>query len=209
MIVVLRPALVLFVLLSVLTGIIYPLAITGVAQAVFPHQANGSLIRRGDVVVGSELIGQDFSGDPRYFWGRPSATSPVADTAYNADKSTGSSGSNLGPTNPALIDAVKSRIDALHAADAAVGCQRATAGGVPVDLITSSGSGLDPHISPAAAEYQVPRVARARKLSEDALRELLRRHTQPRQLGVLGESVVNVLDLNLALDQMKQTEPIR
>lgn len=206
---ILRPAIIIFLLLSLITGILYPLAITGIAQAVFPNKANGSIIEVNGKAIGSSLIGQDFSGDPKYFWSRLSATSPVAYTAFNADKSTGSTGSNLGPTNPALIDNVKARIDALRAADAAVGYQRPADERIPVDLVTSSASGLDPHISMAAAEYQIPRVARARHLSEESIRSLLREHTMQRQLGILGEPVVNVLELNLALDQVGASQPLR
>jgi len=182
-----RPALVLLVVLSVLTGLIYPAVVTGIAQLVFPRQANGSLIVRDGKVVGSSLIGQPFD-DPRYFWGRPSATSPFP---YDA---AASSGSNLGPTNPALYDAVKGRVEALRAVDPG------NTAPVPVDLVTASGSGLDPHISPAAALYQVGRVARARKLDESAVRQLVAQHTEGRQFGFLGEPRVNVLALNLALD---------
>jgi K+-transporting ATPase ATPase C chain len=195
---ILRPALTLFFLLSVITGILYPLAITGIAQGVFPSQANGSIIITNGKPTGSSLIGQEFT-DAKYFWGRLSATSPVPYTSFNADKSTGSSGSNLAPTNPDLVKNTQSRIDALKAADTAAGYQRPPVQ-VPVDLVTSSGSGLDPHISLAAAEYQAPRVAKARRLDEAAVRDLVRRHTQSRQLGGLGEPVVNVLELNLALD---------
>lgn len=183
----LRPAVLMVVVLTVLTGLIYPLIVTGVAQAVFPRQASGSLIVSGGKPVGSALIGQPFD-DPGYFWGRPSATSPHP---YNA---AASSGSNQGPTNPALAEAVKGRIAALRAADPG------NTAPVPVDLVTASGSGLDPHISVAAALYQVPRVARARKLDEVAVSRLVARHTERRQLGVLGEPRVNVLALNLALD---------
>jgi K+-transporting ATPase ATPase C chain len=185
----LRPALVLLALLSLLTGVAYPLLVTGVAQAAFPRQANGSLIEESDVVRGSELIGQPFD-DPKYFWSRLSATSP----AYNG---AASSGSNLGPLNPALYDAVKGRVEALRAADPG------NTEPVPVDLATASGSGLDPHISPAAALYQVRRVAKRRGLSEGAVRKLVDDHTEGRALGVLGEPTVNVLLLNLALDKVK------
>jgi K+-transporting ATPase ATPase C chain len=204
---ILRPALVLFAILSLITGAVYPLAITGIAQVAFADKANGSIITgRDGKPNGSSLIGQDFSaGDPKdaamWFWGRPSATSPVPYTALNLDKGTGSSGSNLAPTNPALIDNVKARIDALAAADSSVGCARAAAQPIPVDLVTSSASGLDPHISPAAAEYQVPRIAKARGMSEEAVRALVTQHSTGRTLGVLGEPVVNVLELNLDLNQ--------
>lgn len=198
----LRPAIVLFVLLTVVTGVAYPLAITGIAQLVLPEQANGSLISKGGKAVGSALIGQEFS-DPKHFWGRLSATGPVPYSPFNADKSTGSSGSNLAPTNPTLVDNVKARIEALKAADAAVGYQRSESLAVPVDLVTSSGSGLDPHISPAAADYQVGRVAKARGMSEAQVRAILGQHTKGRQFGVLGEPVINVLELNLALDAVK------
>jgi K+-transporting ATPase ATPase C chain len=183
----LKPALLMLAVLTVITGAAYPLLVTGVAQVVFPRQANGSLVERDGEVVGSELIGQPFT-DPKYFWSRPSATGPVP---YNAGAS---SGSNLGPLNPALEEAVKARVDALNAADPG------NAAPIPVDLVTTSASGLDPHISPAAAGYQVGRVARARGLDVGAVRALVARHTEGRVLGVLGESRVNVLGLNLALD---------
>jgi K+-transporting ATPase ATPase C chain len=183
----LRPAIVSLILLSVVTGLAYPALVTVIAQLVFPYQANGSLIVKDGKTMGSALIGQPFD-DPKYFWSRPSATSPFG---YNAGAS---SGSNLGPTNPALIEAVKGRVDALRAADPG------NTAPVPVDLVTASGSGLDPHISPAAALYQVGRVAKARKLEPNAVRQLVDRYTEGRQLGFLGEPRVNVLELNLALD---------
>jgi K+-transporting ATPase ATPase C chain len=183
-----RPAIVSFVLLSAVTGIAYPLAVTGIAQGLMPDQANGSLIMKDGKAVGSELIGQAFS-DPKYFWSRPSATGP---TPYNGAVS---SGSNLGPTNPALIDGVKGRVQALRDADPG------NTAPVPVDLVTASGSGLDPHISPAAAEYQVQRVGRLRGLDAGSVRELVKQNTEGRQFGVFGEPTVNVLKLNLALDQ--------
>jgi potassium-transporting ATPase KdpC subunit len=182
-----RPAVVLLVLLSAVTGLAYPALVTVIAQIVFPRQANGSLIVKDGKTVGSVLIGQPFD-EPKYFWGRPSATSPFP---YNAGAS---SGSNLSPTNPDLVKAVQDRVDALRAADPD------NKAPVPVDLVTASGSGLDPHISPAAALYQVGRVAKARKLDEAAVRRLVEQHTEGRQFGFLGEPRVNVLALNLALD---------
>jgi potassium-transporting ATPase KdpC subunit len=182
-----RPAIVLLVVLSILTGLAYPALVTAIAQVAFPFQANGSLITRDGKVFGSALIGQPFD-DPKYFWGRPSATAPFP---YNA---AASCGSNLGPTNPALLDAVKGRVEALRAADPGNSVP------VPVDLVTASGSGLDPHISPAAALYQVPRVAKARKMDPASVQALVERDTEGRTFGVLGEPRVNVLALNLALD---------
>jgi K+-transporting ATPase ATPase C chain len=183
----LRPTVVMLVLLTVLTGVVYPLALTAVAQLLVPARANGSLIVAGGRVVGSTLIGQPFD-DPKYFWSRLSATSP---SAYNAASS---SGSNLGPLNDALRDAAKARVDALHAADPG------NAAPIPVDLVTASASGLDPHISPAAARYQVARVARARGMGVGEVQALLEHYTEGRQLGILGEPRVNVLLLNRALD---------
>jgi K+-transporting ATPase ATPase C chain len=183
----LRPALMVLLLLTLVTGVAYPLLVTGIAQAVFPSQAQGSLIVKDGKVVGSQLIGQPFD-DPKYFWSRPSATSPFADNAGS------SSGSNLSPTNPDLVKAVQGRVDALRAADPG------NTAPVPADLVTASASGLDPHISPAAAFYQVPRVAKARKLPPETVRELVERHIEGRSLGFLGEPRVNVLGLNLALD---------
>lgn len=185
---VLRPAITLLLALTIVTGVLYPLAVTGLAQLIFPSRANGSLIVRDGKAIGSDLIGQPFS-DPKYFWGRPSATAPFANNSLS------SGGSNLGPTNSALTDAVKQRIDALHAADP--GNQTA----IPVDLVTASGSGLDPHISPAAAQYQLARVARARGRSEHEIAQLVAQATENRQLGLLGEARVNVLRLNLLLDR--------
>jgi K+-transporting ATPase ATPase C chain len=188
-----RPAIVVLVLLTLITGLIYPLVVTGIAQVVFPHQANGSLILKDGKAVGSELIGQQFD-DPKYFWGRLSATGTFPYNAFNADNLTASSGSNYGPLNPALMDAVQARIDALKAADPE------NTAPIPVDLVTASGSGLDPHISVAAALYQLPRVARERGLSEAQVRQLVDQNTEGRQFGFLGEPRVNVLKLNLALD---------
>jgi K+-transporting ATPase ATPase C chain len=183
-----RPAVTLFVLLSAVTGIAYPLLVTGVARVAFPEQAAGSLVVKDGRLVGSALIGQRF-GDPKHFWGRPSATGPMP---YNA---LGSTGSNQGPLNPALIDAVNGRVEALKAADPG------NSAPIPVDLVTASASGLDPHVSPAAAEYQAARVARARGLSPDAVKAAIARRTEGRLLGVFGEPRVNVLELNLDLDR--------
>jgi potassium-transporting ATPase KdpC subunit len=185
-----RPAVVLLALLTLLTGIVYPLIVTVLARALFPRESAGSLIVRDAHPVGSRLIGQSFS-EPGHFWGRPSATTPQP---YNA---TGSTGSNLGPLNPALLDAVKARIAALRAADPG------NSAPVPVDLVTASGSGLDPEISAAAAEYQAARVARARGLEVARVRALIAAHREGRLLGVLGEPRVNVLELNLALERLK------
>jgi K+-transporting ATPase ATPase C chain len=191
----LRAALVSLAALTLVTGVAYPLLITGVAQAAFPHQANGSLVVKDGNAVGSQLIGQSFD-EPKYFWGRLSATADAngKPLPYNAGAS---AASNLGPTNPALVDEVKGRIEALHAADPG------NEGPIPVDLVTSSASGLDPDISPAAAAYQVRRVAHARGLPEERVRALVAEHTADRQLGFLGEPRVNVLALNLALDGLK------
>jgi K+-transporting ATPase ATPase C chain len=182
-----RPAVVLLALFTLVTGLFYPLAVTGLAQAVFPAQANGSLIEQDGRIVGSALIGQPFDA-PKYFWGRPSATAPFP---YNA---AASSGSNLGPSNPALIDAVQARVEALRAADPG------NIEPVPADLVTASGSGLDPHIGVAAALYQASRVARARGLDAAVVVGLVEKYTEAPQLGLLGEPRVNVLKLNLALD---------
>lgn len=175
---------------TIITGIIYPLVVTGIAQVFFPFQANGSIINQNGKPAGSVLIGQQFS-DPQYFWGRPSATSPYP---YNASSS---SGSNQGQSNPALIQAVKERIEHLKAEDPANYNLK------PVDLVTASASGLDPHISPASAEYQVNRVARHRGIDIEKVRALIAAYTEPRLFGILGEPVVNVLKLNLALDELK------
>ncbi len=185
-----RPALMALLMFTLLTGIIYPLVVTGIAQVVFPHQANGSLIVKNGKPLGSELIGQSFD-DPKYFWGRLSATGPYP---YNA---AASSGSNLGPSNPALMAAIQARVTALKSADPG------NTQPIPVDLVTASGSGLDPDISVAAALYQVPRVARLRAMSESAVRAIVNQYTQGRQFGFLGEPRVNVLELNLALDAIK------
>lgn len=183
-----RPTLVVLILFTALTGILYPLVVTGIAQVIFPEKANGSLIKKGGKVVGSELIGQPFS-DSKYFWSRLSATGPYA---YNAGAS---SGSNYGPLNPALLDGVKKRVQDLKTADSLNTMP------IPVDLVTSSASGLDPHISVAAALYQLPRVARVRGINALQVRSLVDQFTEGRQLGFLGEARVNVLELNLALDE--------
>lgn len=187
---IIRPLLVLFLTLTLLTGLVYPLVTTAVAQALFPAQAAGSLVTQGGKTVGSTLIGQNFT-DPGHFWGRPSATSPMANNA------TASSGSNLGPLNPALVDAVKGRIEALRTADLG------NTESVPVDLVTASSSGLDPHISPAAAAYQVARVAKARNLQAKKVQALVAQQTQSPWLGLLGAPYVNVLQLNLALSSLQ------
>ena len=186
----LRPALVLFLLLTVVTGFLYPLLVTGLAQLLFPHQAAGSVVKRDGHPVGSRLIGPTFT-DPRYFWSRPSATTPQP---YNG---AASAGSNLGPLNPQLTDAIKTRVAALRVADPT------NSAPVPIDLVTASGSGLDPEISVAAANYQAARIARARGLAPERVQALIAQHTEGRLLGVLGEPRVNVLELNLALDALK------
>jgi K+-transporting ATPase ATPase C chain len=183
-----RNSLMSLLFFTILTGIIYPLVVTGIAQATFPHQANGNIIMKNGKAVGSGLIGQEFE-DPKYFWGRLSATTPYP---YNGASS---SGSNLGPTNPDLFKVWQMRIDALHSADPSNTAK------IPVDLATASGSGLDPHISPAAAEYQLRRVAKARGLGDASIRDIVAKHTRGRWLGLIGEPVVNVLELNLALDK--------
>jgi len=190
----LRAAFVSLLVLTLITGVAYPLLVTGIAYAAFPSQAKGSLIEKDGKPVGSHLVGQSFD-DAKYFWGRQSATSDANSKplAYNGGSS---SGSNVGPTNPAFVDEVKGRVDALVAADPTNDAP------IPIDLVTSSGSGLDPHISPAAAAYQVRRVAKARGLDEGRVRTLVAEHTQDRQLGILGEPRVNVLELNLALDAL-------
>ena len=185
-----RPAIVLLFVMTLITGVIYPLVVTGVAQLAFPTQAAGSIVVRDGKPVGSSLIGQSFS-DPKHFWSRPSATAPQP---YNG---LASGGSNLGPLNPALTDGIKSRMDALRAADPT------NQSPIPIDLVTASGSGLDPDISLAAAYYQAPRVARERGLQPQAVLALIAAHARGRWLGILGEPRVNVLDLNLALDAMK------
>ena len=185
-----RPAVSLLVLMTILLGIVYPLVITGVAKVTFPRQAEGSLIYKDGKLIGSTLIGQNFT-DPKYFWGRPSATTPQP---YNG---LASSGSNLGPLNPALLDAVKANVKALHDADPD------NRRPIPVDLVTASASGLDPDISPAAAHYQAARVARARNLALAPVETLIKTHERGRLFGLIGERRINVLELNLALDQMR------
>jgi len=186
-----RTSLMSLLLFTVLTGIIYPMAVTGIAQAIFPRQANGSIITKNNKAVGSELIGQQ-SNDPKFFWGRLSATTPYP---YNGGSS---SGSNLGPNNPDLMKAVQARIDALRAADPGNNAK------IPVDLVTASASGLDPHVSTAAAQFQIRRVAAARRLDDAMVRDIVARNTAGRWLGVIGEPVVNVLELNLALDELNK-----
>ncbi len=186
-----KQAFLLLLIFSLLTGVIYPLAITGIAQFVFPNQANGSLIYRNEKPVGSSLIGQQFT-DAKYFWSRPSATSPIG---YNAESS---GGSNLGPTNPDLAKAVEQRIAALRKADPD------NKAPIPIDLVTASASGLDPHISPAAADYQIARVAKAREMDEIIVRQLVARHTASRTFGLLGEPRVNVVELNLELNSERR-----
>jgi len=187
---IIRNSLMSILVFTILTGIIYPLAVTGIAQVIFPRQANGSIIVKNGKPVGSSLIGQQFE-DPKYFWGRLSATTPYP---YNGGSSTGS---NLGPNNPDLMKAVQSRIDALHTAEPTNTAK------IPVDLVTASGSGLDPHISIAAAEYQIHRVAKARGLEDARIHDIVDKNTKGRWLGLIGEPVVNVLELNLALDYQK------
>jgi potassium-transporting ATPase KdpC subunit len=186
---IIRPAVLLMIVMTLLTGVIYPLVVTGIAQVVFPDKANGSLIYQDEKPVGSSLIGQPFD-EPKYFCSRPSATGPFP---YNAGAS---SGSNLGPIEPVLTAAIKARVEALKQSGSGDGTP------IPVDLVTASTSGLDPHISPAAAEYQILRVAKARSLDEKVVRELVVRHTEQRTLGLLGEPRVNVVELNLALDHL-------
>jgi K+-transporting ATPase ATPase C chain len=190
MLTLIRNSLMSLLVFTILTGIIYPLAVTGIAQVIFPRQANGSILTENGKAVGSKLIGQQFEG-PKYFWERLSATTPYP---YNGGASTGS---NLGPNNPDLVKAVQARIDALRAADPGNDAM------IPVDLVTASGSGLDPHISLAAAEYQIHRVAKARGLEDAKLRDIVAKNTRGRWLGVIGEPVVNVLELNIALDEQK------
>ncbi|MBC3884292.1 potassium-transporting ATPase subunit KdpC [Undibacterium griseum] len=188
---ILRPLIGSFIVLSAITGIVYPLAVTGVGKVAFSDQAGGSLIQQEGKLLGSRLIGQTFS-DPKYFWSRPSASGTFS---YNG---LASGGANQGPTNPALKAALEDRIKALHEADPT------NTRAIPVDLVTASGSGLDPHISPAAAEYQLQRVARVRGIAQEQIRPLLEKYTESAQFGILGETRVNVLELNLALDQLKK-----
>lgn len=192
----LRPALTIFWLLVLITGVIYPLSFTGITQVIFPKQANGSLVDREGTTIGSALIGQDFS-DPRYFWGRPSATFGSPYTPFDVSNMTGSSGSNLGPLSQVLVEAVKERVDALLAANPD------NIFPIPADLVTTSASGLDPHISVSAAYYQVPRVARLRNMSQAEVMALVDQSTEGRTFGLLGEPRINVLLLNLALDEIK------
>jgi K+-transporting ATPase ATPase C chain len=192
----LKPTLILFALMTLLTGVLYPLAITGIAQAAFPARANGSLIEKNGNLLGSKLIGQNFTGS-QYFWGRPSATSGSPYNAFDPSTLTGSSGSNLGPLSQTLVKTVQQRVDALRAADPGNTLP------IPVDLVTASASGLDPHISVAAASYQVPRVARARGMSEAEVQALVAQYTEGGLFGFLGEPRINVLLLNLALDEIK------
>ncbi len=189
MLTMIRNAAMSLLMFTILTGLIYPLVVTGLAQVIFPGKANGSIITKNGRAVGSELLGQQFD-DPKYFWGRLSATTPYP---YNGGSS---SGSNLGPNNPDLMKAVQTRIQALREADPGNPAK------IPVDLVTASGSGLDPHISPAAAEYQSDRVAKNRGIDKDKVRVLIAAYTEPREFGILGEPTVNVLKLNLALDQL-------
>jgi len=192
----LKPAILMLLVWTLLTGAVYPTAVTGLAYLLFPEQSEGSLLLAPDgAAAGSRLIGQPFS-DPKYFWGRPSATAPYP---YNA---AASSGSNLGPSNPALVQAVSARIAALHATDPG------NSAPIPADLVTASGSGLDPHISLAGAAYQLPRVAKQRGLPVAALQEFVERHVESRQFGILGEARVNVLELNLALDRSTPLKPV-
>ncbi len=191
----LRAAFLLVLIFTVITGLLYPLLVTGIAQVAFPEKANGSLIHKDGRIVGSRLIGQQFTA-PQYFWSRPSATTPYA---YNGGSSTGT---NYGPLNPALLDVAKQRLQDLRSADST------STSPVPVDLVTSSGSGLDPDISVAAALYQVHRVSRSRNIPEDFVRRIVEEHTQGRQLGFLGEPRVNVLELNLALDEIHQSAQV-
>jgi K+-transporting ATPase KdpC subunit len=191
-----KPALLLFLFLTLVTGVAYPALVTGIANLAFPQQANGSQINSGEQIIGSTLIGQSFSS-PRYFWGRPSATAGHPYNAFDSLALTGSSGSNLGPLSQTLINTVDQRVKTLHDADPN------NALPIPVDLVTASASGLDPHISLAAAEYQVARVAHLRNLSIDAIQALVTKYTENRQFGFLGEPRVNVLLLNIALDEIK------